>query len=151
MDPEPRIAGGSPSDGISVTTFLIPAPTLNHSKPPKSTLDSCELSVATVIVKSSRVFSPLTESVASTVNVYSPAVVGVPEISPDVGSRLSPGGKFKISTTAYDIECPTGPVAVIVCEYGVPDTPPCSGEVVEKTGGSGGGGSGSLNVIANSC
>ena len=49
MDPDPKIAGGSPSDGTSVTIFPIPVPALNHSKPPKSTSDSCELSVATVI------------------------------------------------------------------------------------------------------
>jgi hypothetical protein len=49
------------------------------------------------------------ESVALTVNVYVPAVVGVPDICPVAGSSITPAGKVPL-TTVY-VNVPTPPAA----------------------------------------
>jgi hypothetical protein len=71
------------------------------------------------------------ESVALTVNVYVPAVVGVPEIWPVAGSSDRPAGNVPFETVYAN--APTPPAAAVLNAYAVPAVPLGIGEGAEKS------------------
>ena len=69
--------------------------------------------------------------VARTVNENVPTFVGVPATTPDV-LRLRPSGSVPVPIVNWYGAVP--PVAVSVCEYGVPTTPPGSAPLMVIAG-----------------
>src|SRR5262245_6178399 len=130
----PVIANGVLSVTASVLALVIvsvAAPIEPVVIDPKSTDGG--LTVRTPVTATVNAADPVQSSVAvaRTVNVDEPASVGVPETMPSLLSVRPPGSAPVRMLNAYGA---VPPLAVSVCEYGVPTTPPGSDPLIVIAG-----------------